>query len=176
MAELEFEGLIDEPNRAVGGVALGAITLAVIASVVFYVFASIRNSALATEQRKLTQLQSQITSLGEITSLGKAFSLGKDNFSSAISSQVDWQAFWNEVTSTQVRGVFYTALSLDASGSIRLEGTAPSMVFLAKQIKSIELASAFSNVELLQTSRDEDRVKFSITFLLEKAKLTSKSQ
>lgn len=171
MADLKFEGFIDEPGRANGTVAVVSVVLAIIFSIVFYIIFSTKQSALATAEKKLSQSQSQIAGMGEIALQGQAFSGGRSAYTQAIASQTDWKTFWNEIIKTQIRGVFYTSISIDEGSTVRIDAVAPSMVFLAKQLKSIENSPAFNKIDLLSTSKDADRVKFSFNFSFDESKL-----
>lgn len=171
MANLEFQDLEGAPTPVAGTFGLVAIVLAVAFSVLLYVVGATRNSALKTAERRVQEINSQLASFMPLERQAKGLAAGVGLFNATLAKQVNWEAFWQEIAASQLKDIYYINFSVDDKQSVRLDGSAPSFVAVAKQMKSIDNAAAFSTVVVSQTSKEQDRLKFSVTFSFERAKL-----
>lgn len=171
MAELEFEGFESEQSNPAAFFAALAIVIAVVFSVVFYVVGATRKSKLATLERRVDDLKKQMAVYGDLEGHAQGLTKAVKSFDEIILTQVNWRDFWQMVAQSQIKGVYYTAATVDAKGVVKADGVAPSYETLGKQVKSLETTPGFSQVIVSQTSKEDSKIRFSLNFNFDKNKL-----
>lgn len=132
-------------------------------------FALLKKSQANSLEKQIVQAQNKLNSgeLKDLNEKAERVQRAVNSLKSALGSKVYYSSFLSQIKSTALKNSRYTSISVDESGSVRVDGVTKSYNDLAKLLVSLSKNSRFSSVKLVSSSVKEtdkgSQITFSIT-------------
>lgn len=142
-----------------------------------------RDSELQTTTQKVEQFHQELAvpATAKLEKILVALTAGFESLKQKLSSKIDYGRFWSMIQDSQVKEVVYSSLATDDKGNIRIDAQTNSYEKVAKQLQALkqlectdQKMACFTRVELTSVSKDEDNLKFGVSFTIDQKMLIKK--
>lgn len=161
--------------------AILVITVMVLQMIIAVSLKANRASELQTVNQKVDQLKKELTApaTAKLEKTLVALSAGFESLKQKLTTKIDYGRFWSMIQDSQVIDVIYTSLATDDKGNVRIDAKTNSYEKVAKQLQSLKQLQCdkkpcFTKVELTSISKDEDNLKFGVSFIFDQKALIKK--
>lgn len=177
-------GDTDSTRQKVGQVmAIIVIAVMVLQMIIAVSLKANRASELQTASQKVEQFKKELAApaTAKLERTLVALTAGFGSLKQKLTTKIDYGRFWSMIQDSQVKDVVYSSLATDDKGNIRIDARTNAYEKVAKQLQSLkqlectdQKMACFTRVELTSVSKDEDNLKFGVSFIIDQKVLIKK--